>query len=88
MLITALEQANEEQRQELERWLEVVDYVPAEKIAAVTALYNEIGVGKRCEEKVEAFYAEGLAVLDQVSASSERKEALKAFACSLMNRKV
>lgn len=88
MLITALEQANEEQRQELERWLEVVDYVPAEKIAAVTALYNEIGVGKRCEEKVEAFYAEGLAVLDQVSASPERKEALKAFACSLMNRKV
>lgn len=88
MLITALEQANEEQRQELERWLEVVDYVPAEKIAAVTALYNEIGVGRRCEEKVEAFYAEGLAVLDQVSASSERKEALKAFACSLMNRKV
>lgn len=88
MLITALEQANEEQRQELERWLEMVDYVPAEKIAAVTALYNEIGVGKRCEEKVEAFYAEGLAVLDQVSASSERKEALKAFACSLMNRKV
>lgn len=88
MLITALEQANEEQRQELERWLEVVDYVPAEKIAAVKALYNEIGVGKRCEEKVEAFYAEGLAVLDQVSASSERKEALKAFACSLMNRKV
>lgn len=88
MLITALEQANEEQRQELERWLEVVDYVPAEKISAVTALYNEIGVGKRCEEKVEAFYAEGLAVLDQVSASSERKEALKAFACSLMNRKV
>lgn len=88
MLITSLEQANEEQRQELERWLEVVDYVPAEKIAAVTALYNEIGVGKRCEEKVEAFYAEGLAVLDQVSASSERKEALKAFACSLMNRKV
>jgi len=88
MLITALEQANEEQRQELERWLEAVDYVPTEKIAAVTALYNEIGVGKRCEKKVEAFYAEGLAVLDQVSASSERKEALKAFACSLMNRKV
>lgn len=88
MLITALEQANDEQRKELERWLGAKDYVPAEKIAAVTALYNEIGVGKRCEEKVEAFYAEGLAVLDQVSASSERKEALKAFACSLMNRKV
>ena len=88
MLITALEQANDEQRKELERWLGAKDYVPAEKIAAVTALYNEIGVGKRCEEKIEAFYAEGLGVLEQVSASAERKAALKDFACSLMGRKV
>ena len=88
MLITALEQANDEQRKELERWLGAKDYVSAEKIAAVTALYNEIGVGKRCEEKIEAFYAEGLGVLEQVSASAERKAALKDFACSLMGRKV
>lgn len=88
MLITALEQADDEQRRELERWLEGKDYVPAEKIAAVTALYNEIGVGKRCEEKIGAFYAEGLGVLEQVSASAERKAALKEFACSLMGRKV
>ena len=88
MLITALEEANVEQRSQLEHWLNAVDYVPAEKIEAVTALYNEIGVGKRCEEKVEAFYAEGLDVLEKVSASSERKAILKEFACSLMNRKV
>ena len=88
MLITALEEANAEQRSQLEYWLNVVDYVPAEKIAAVTALYNEIGVGKRCEEKVEAFYSEGLDVLEKVSASSERKAVLKDFACGLMNRKV
>ena len=88
MLITALEEANAEQRSQLEYWLNAVDYVPAEKIAAVTALYNEIGVGKRCEEKVEAFYSEGLDVLEKVSASSERKAVLKDFACGLMNRKV
>ena len=88
MLITALEEADDEQRQELKHWLEAVDYVPAEKIAAVTALYNKIGVGKRCEEKIEAFYSEGLGVLEKVSASSERKAVLKDFACSLMNRKL
>ena len=88
MLITALEEANAEQRSQLEYWLNAVDYVPAEKIAAVTALYDEIGVGKRCEEKVEAFYSEGLDVLEKVSASSERKAVLKDFACGLMNRKV
>jgi geranylgeranyl diphosphate synthase type II len=88
MLITALEEANEEQRAELERWIHAEEYVPAEKVAAVTAIYNEIGVGKRCEEKIEALYAEGLGVLEQVSVSAERKAMLKKFACSLMGRKV
>lgn len=88
MLITALEEADDVQRKALEGWLAAVDYVPAEKIAAVTALYNIIGVGKRCEEKIEALYSEGLAVLDSVSLPEERKVVLKEFACSLMGRKV
>lgn len=88
MLITALEQADDAQRAELERWIRAEEYVPAEKIAAVTALYNEIGVGKCCEEKIEALYAEGLGVLEQVSVPAERKAMLKEFACSLMGRKV
>lgn len=88
MLITALEQADEDQRKELERWLTATDFIPAEKISAVTALYNNIGVGKRCEEMVEAYYSDGLAVLDSIALPKERKQALKDFACSLMNRKV
>ena len=88
MLITALEQADTRQREELTRWLNAGDDVPAEKIAAVTALYNEIGVGKRCEEKVEAYYSEGLTILESIALPEERKQVLKEFACSLMNRKV
>ena len=88
MLITALEESNAEQREALEGWLSAVDYVPAEKIAAVTALYNEIGVGVRCEEKIETLYAEGLSVLEGVALPEERKAALREFACSLMGRKV
>lgn len=88
MLITALEQADEDQRKELERWLTATDFIPAEKISAVTTLYNNIGVGKRCEEMVEAYYSDGLAVLESISLPEERKQALKDFACSLMNRKV
>lgn len=88
MLITALEQADEDQRKELERWLTATDFIPVEKISAVTALYNNIGVGKRCEEMVEAYYSDGLAVLDSIALPEERKQALKDFACSLMNRKV
>ena len=88
MLITALELADASQREELERWLNATDYVPAEKISAVTAIYNNIGIGKRCEEMVETYYSDGLAVLESIDLPEERKQALKDFACSLMNRKM
>ena len=88
MLITALEQADEAQRAELERWIRAEDYVPAEKIAAVTALYNEIGVGKRCQEKAEALNAEGFAILDSIDLPDERKQVLKEYACGMLNRNV
>ena len=88
MLITALEEADEEQRAVLEGWLAAHDYVPAEKIAAVTALYNEIGVGKRCQEKAEALNAEGFGILDCVNLPEERKAVLREYACSMLYRNV
>ena len=88
MLITALEEADEEQRAVLEGWLAAHDYVPAEKIAAVTALYNEIGVGKRCQENAEALNAEGFGILDSINLPEERKAVLREYACSMLNRNV
>ena len=87
MLITALERADDRQRAELERWL-AIDEPLEGKIVAVTAIYNEIGVGGFCEEKIEALYSEGLAILESVDLPNEKKEMLRAFACSLMGRKV
>jgi geranylgeranyl diphosphate synthase type II len=88
MLITALNQANEVQYAELQGWISSENAKPAEEIAAVTHIYNEMGIGKQCMDKAEAYYAEGLTILDSVSISVERKEMLKQFVCSLMNRKV
>ena len=88
MLITALSQADERQYAELQRWISSENADPAEKIAAVTHIYNEMEIGKQCMDKADAYYAEGLAVLDSISLPVERKEVLKQFVCSLMNRKV
>ena len=88
MLITALQLADDEQRTILKGWLSAEGYEPAEKIAAVTAIYDSVGVGQRCEELVEEYYKEGLAILDSVDLPAERKEVLKTFACGLMNRKL
>lgn len=88
LLITALTGADERQRAELDRWLDACEYVPEEKISAVTHIYDEMGVGKRCEEMIDAYYAEGLAVLDSINLPNEKKKTLRAFVCSMMNRKV
>ena len=89
MLITALEQADACQREELEKWLcPTVEYSPAEKIAAVTALYDEIGVGGLCQAKAEALNDEGFAILDSIALPEERKAVLREYACSMLNRNV
>ena len=88
MLITALELADDNQRQELTRWLTATDYVPAEKISTVTRIYNEVGVDKRCQTIVEDLYKQGLAILDGVALPAERKQELQNFVCGLMGRNV
>lgn len=88
MLINALSLANEGQKAKLDQWISCADYCQEEKIKAVTELYNQIGIGKICEEEINAYYAQGLALLDSVSLPTEKKEELKTFVCHLMNRKV
>ena len=46
MLINALNRANAFQREELTRWISATDFDKQEKIAAVTRLYNEIGIDR------------------------------------------
>lgn len=88
MLITALNQADEKQAEELQRWISATDAEPADKITAVTHIYNEMRIGDQCMAMADSYYAEGLALLDGISLPAERKEMLKQFVCSLMNRKV
>lgn len=88
MLITALSQANEKQRVELNKWLTMYEYIPEEKIAAVTRIYDELEIGNQCQRMIDTYYAQGLEILNDLSLPNEKKETLKAFVCSLMNRKV
>lgn len=86
MLITAFNQANAEQRAELEKWINKSDFDTEEKIAAVTRLYNEIGVDKLAKEKMDFYYEQGKKFLDTVKLPNERKEALAAYAAEMMKR--
>ena len=85
LLLTALEQADAETKAELEQWLEVSDR-DAEKIAAVTALYNRIGVRERAEKLMEQHTALALAQLDKLP-QNKATDKLRELAATLAARK-
>ncbi len=86
LLIKALEGADEQQRKELEGWINAEDYVAEEKVSAVTALYDAIGVRSVCEDLINVYFEEARVLLEQVSLPSERKAALWQYILSLLGR--
>ena len=77
-----------EDKETLLNWLRATDYVAEEKIQSVTALYNKVGVPELCQARIDAYYKEGLELLDKVNVESSLKEELKKFVCHLMDRKL
>ena len=57
-----------------------------EKVAAVTRLYNEIGIRQLCEAKINSYFVSASALLDQVSVPEEHKAELRAYAADMMHR--
>lgn len=86
MLINAFLRANEQQRAELHRWVEATEFDEQEKIAAVTRLYNEIGIDKLAQERIDHYFKQGLASLEAVKIDAERKANLTAYVYKLMKR--
>ncbi len=87
MLINAFNKADKIQRAELQKWFDAKDYVPAEKIAAVTALYNAIGIKQLAEEKIAYFFEQSKTYIRAVQVPEERKQELIAYAQRMMKRK-
>lgn len=86
MLINAFNRANDAQRKELQKWVEAKDFDRQEKVAAVTRIYDEIGIRQLCEQKMDDYYNEALLYLAKVNVSEERKTELKAYAAEMMKR--
>lgn len=87
LLINALNLANAEQRAELEKWITAEDFDAEEKVAAVTRLYNAIGIPELAQKKVEELFDISLKSLDAVNVPEDRKSELRAFANKLLGRK-
>ena len=87
MLINAFSHADEAQRLELEKWVNAKSFDREEKIAAVTRLYNEIGIDKMAQAKIAYYFEQSKKYLDAVRVPAERKEELLKYAQRMMKRK-
>jgi len=87
MLINAFNKADEKQRAELSRWINLKDFDPKEKIAAVTRLYDEMGIDKLATDKIAYYFGESKKYLDAVQVAQDKKAELEAYASKMMKRK-
>lgn len=88
MLIQALANADENQLQQLNEWIAKEQFEPKQKIQAVTALYNQIGVKAMCEEKILAYTKQAEKNLSALNVPDLNKQQLRKLMNDLMNREV
>jgi geranylgeranyl diphosphate synthase type II len=67
-------------------WLDADYATPEEKIAAVTGIYNSLGIDKLAVAKIDAYYAEALETLASINVPEERKAQLREYASKMMMR--
>ena len=86
MLINAMQLANDEQRAELEHWISTNEHDADEKIAAVTHIYNIIGIKKLAQQKIKELFDIAHQSLNKVKVADEKKAELRTFANKLLDR--
>lgn len=86
LLIEALQQAQGPVREELTNWLNQTDFDKAEKVQAVTTIYDQLNIREITQSRINAYFEHGFANFDLVNANPERKKILIQFARQLVGR--
>lgn len=86
LLIKALEKAKGNKLKELKKYLNETGIEEAEKVAAVTAIYNDLDIQKETEEKIDLYIQEAMKCLIRVEAPLHKKNLLKKYFLKLAHR--
>ena len=80
--------ANDKQKRQIERYRKAYtsNYTQSEKIAAITALYDELGIKELAQSKMKQHYKLALEELKKLSVAQERVQELLRVCSLLMNR--
>lgn len=85
LLTKAFELAYGRLDQELRRWLAKNDFIKEEKVKAVTAIYDQLGVKNQTESKINQYFLSAYEALDQLQQDQPLAE-LRTYADYLTHR--
>jgi geranylgeranyl diphosphate synthase, type II len=86
LLIEALERATDSTKTDLDKWLNAKTFDKAEKISAVTQLYDQLNIRQLTETTIEGYFKQGFEALNNLQVAPQRKEPLLDFVQFLMER--
>lgn len=87
MLIQALACSSEKNHDELLKWINAKEFVADEKVTAVTAIYDKVGVRGLCQDLINEYFHDARVILEkEVKLPLEKKQLLWEYALSLLSR--
>jgi len=86
MLIRAYNNANAQQKAELEYWISQKNFVAQQKIDAVKRVYNAIGIDQAAKQLIAHYFDEAKRYLAAVKIPEMRKAELQEYVGQMMNR--
>ena len=86
LLINALELANSDQKQALDKWLAYQGDDTDSKVEGVKKIYDEIGIPNLAKMKMNYYFDQAIKTFQGIEGNEEAKQVLIAFAEKLMKR--
>lgn len=87
LMLTALEQASEVQRQTIISWRDKTeDSIAEEKVSAITGIYNQLNIRHQTEQEIDRYFHKALHHLAAVKLPEEQKSPIRELALQLMER--
>ena len=86
LLIKAIEDATGALKESLMNWLDKKEFDKEEKVAAVTDIYNQLGIKSLTEKKIDQYFSKAYQALGQLEMEEHRLEELRAFMDFLIHR--
>ncbi len=88
LLSKAIEIADEKSKKELNKWIGITgDDNNTDKIASITAIYNQLGIPAICEHQIEQYLAIALKSIESLNLGNEERKSFDTFVEMIMHRK-